>query len=198
MPCIWCILLCKHCKSKDPLLGRISLILFSVLHQLPVCVRYVDLLMRLLSPPSNHGDITRSPHFIIPPVIVQMPTQCTGVQRSNTFKDTSGNYSSSRGTQSKKKTNLNVNLNVFHLVLCKNMLIQRADNQLVGSGSWWFGRGHLYEQGGGCQDLHQLTPGVPSKLSLLCSLPSSRSHPLPVFVLAVKPQTLLERCHLCC
>lgn len=115
MPCIWCILLCKHCKSKDPLLGCISLILFSWLHQLPVCVRYVDLLMRVLSPPSNHGDITRSPHFIIQPVIVQMPTQCTGVQRSSTFKDTSGNYSSSRGMQS-KKTNLNVNLNVFHQV----------------------------------------------------------------------------------
>lgn len=102
MPCIWCILLCKHCKSKDPLLGHISLTLFSVLHQLPVCVRYVDLLMRVLSPPSNHADITRSPHFIIQPVIVQMPTQCTGVQSSSTFKDTSEDNSSSRGTQSKK------------------------------------------------------------------------------------------------
>lgn len=128
MPCIWCILLCKHCKSKDPLLRHISLILFSVLHQLPVSVRYVDLLMRVLSPPSNHGDIIHSPRFIIQPVIVQMPTQCTGVQRSSTFKDTSDNYSSSRGTQS-KKTNLNV-------VLCKNKLIQQADNQLVVSRSW--------------------------------------------------------------
>lgn len=102
MPCIRCILLCQHCKSKDPLLARISLILFSALHQLPVCVRFVDLLMRVLSPPSNHADITRSPHFIIQPVIVQMPTQCTGVQRSSTFRDTGGNSSSSGGTQSKK------------------------------------------------------------------------------------------------
>lgn len=85
------------------LLGHVSLILFSVLHQLPVCVRYVDLLMRVLSPPSNHGDITRSPHFIIQPVIVHMPTQCTGGQRSSTIKDTSGNYPYSRETQSKKK-----------------------------------------------------------------------------------------------
>lgn len=66
-------------KSTDPSFGPNTLVWFSLGHQLPVCGRHVKHLIRVLSPPPNHWEMTRSPLFIVQSVIVQVPTQvCRG------------------------------------------------------------------------------------------------------------------------
>lgn len=100
--CIWAVVIKafkRYLFHYDFILTFHSHFLPSRLYRWQEFIRHFELLTRVLSPPSNHCEITCSPHSIIEAAIVHTSTQDAGVQRCSAFQGFSANYSSSRKTQ---------------------------------------------------------------------------------------------------